>query len=284
MQVLIAGCGYVGSELGRRLAAAGHTVWGMRRRPEGLPDGLLPLAADLADPASLAGLPEGLDWVVYAAAADGFDDAAYRTAYVDGPRNLLAALAGQGQRPRRLLFVSSTGVYGQQDGEWVDEASPTEPTGFSGRRLLEGEALVAAAPFATVVLRLAGIYGPGRTMLLDRVRSAEATCVEAPPQYSNLIHRDDCAGAIAHLLALDRAHPLYLGADHEPTERCALLRWLADAVGAPPPQVMPPGSSATRRTRRGNKRCRNARLVESGYRFRYPTFREGFGDLLTGST
>lgn len=269
----------MGSELGWRLVGAGHVVWGMRRRPEGLPDGLLPLAADLADPASLAGLPESLDWVVYAASADGFDDDAYRAAYVDGPRNLLAALVGQGQRPRRLLFVSSTGVYGQQDGEWVDETSPTEPVGFSGRRLLEGEALVGAAPFPTVVLRLAGIYGPGRTMLLDRVVAGEATCVEAPPQYSNLIHRDDCAGAIAHLLALNAAGPLYLGADHEPAERCALLRWLAAAAGAPAPQVLPSGSSRTRRARRGNKRCRNTRLLESGYRFRYPSFREGFGEL-----
>jgi nucleoside-diphosphate-sugar epimerase len=136
-RVLIAGCGYVGTALGLRLSAVGHRVWGLRRHPGELPSPIEPLAADLADPSSLAVLPRDLDWVVYAAAAGGFSDERYRAAYVDGPRHLLSALAATGIAPRRLVFTSSTGVYAQSGGEQVDETSPTEPTHFSGTRLLQ---------------------------------------------------------------------------------------------------------------------------------------------------
>ena len=146
-RVLIAGCGYVGSALAARLAADGDEVWGMRRTPAGLPAGVRPLAADLRDPATLAGLPEGLTTVFYTAAADGGSEDDYRAVYVDGPRNLLAALAAQGQRPRRVIFTSSTSVYGQSGGEWVDEDSPAEPAGFRGRRMPKTRAATWGCPY-----------------------------------------------------------------------------------------------------------------------------------------
>ena len=124
MNILIAGCGYVGTALGVRLGADGHSVWGLRRRPDGLPDIVRPLAGDLSDAATLQDLPPGLDVVYYTAGAADSSEAAYRTAYVDGPRHLLEALQQQGQRPRRVVFTSSTGVYAQCRGEWVDEDSP----------------------------------------------------------------------------------------------------------------------------------------------------------------
>src|SRR5262245_25881393 len=161
--VLIAGCGYVGSALARRRVERGDNVFGLRRNPVDLPPGVVPIAADLAVPRSLADLPGALDVVVYAASPGGRDDAFYRTAYVEGLRNLLAALAERGQKPRRTIFVSSTAVYGQSRGEWVDETSPTTPTHFSGKRLLEAEALLRDSGLTGVVLRLGGIYGPRRT-------------------------------------------------------------------------------------------------------------------------
>jgi nucleoside-diphosphate-sugar epimerase len=278
-RVLIAGCGYVGTALGLRLAAAGSTVWGLRRSPGGLPAPLRPLAADLAEPASLDALPPGLDAVVYAASASASTDPAYRAAYVVGLRTLLAALAEAGQRPRRVLFTSSTAVYAQSGGERVDEESATAPQHFTGRRLLEAEAELAAAPFPATVLRLGGIYGPGRTRLIESVRRGEAGCDPDRPVYTNRIHREDAAGALAHLLALPDPLPLYLGVDHEPAERCRVLAWLAAELGAPPPPHRP--DAAGGRASRSNKRCSNRRLLAAGYRFLYPTFREGYGALLS---
>jgi nucleoside-diphosphate-sugar epimerase len=277
--VLIAGCGYVGSALGERLATAGHVVFGLRRRRGDLPASLRFVAADLSDPTSLAALPAGLEWVVYAAAADAASDDAYRAAYVDGPRHLLAALSAQGQRPSRVLFTSSTSVYGQQGGEWVDETSATEPRSFSGRRMLEGERIFLNGPFPAVVLRLGGIYGPGRTRLVDAVLGKREIAPGAG--YTNRIHRDDAAGAIIHLLSLERPEPLYLGVDHEPAETRAVIAWLAARLGVAPPRLASP-TGADNGLRRGstNKRCRNDRLCASGYVFAYPTFREGYGAIL----
>ena len=171
MRILIAGCGYVGSALGHRLAREGHTVWGLRRDPANLPAGIHPLAADLADPASLEHLPPVLEGVFYTAGADGSTDAAYRKAYVEGIQNLLTALRFQQQEPRRVVFTSSTAVYGQSAGERVDESSPTEPRSFAGRRVLEGERALLGSEFVTSVVRLGGIYGPGRERLVQQVRS-----------------------------------------------------------------------------------------------------------------
>ena len=281
-RILIAGCGYVGAALAERLVAEGHAVWGLRRDPKGLPSAVRPLAADLTDPGTLRNLPSGLECVVYTAAPDRLDDAAYRSIYVDGLSHVLDALQHQGQKPRRVFFTSSTAVYAQSAGEWVDEASPIEPTHFSGMRMLEAERLVRSGPFPATVLRLGGIYGPGRAGLIERVRRGEAVCTDGPPTYTNRIHRDDCASVLQHLMALPQPDDLYLGVDHEPAEDCVVLRWLAGRLGVPPPRVENPTLGSAQR-RRGNKRCRNARLVASGYIFRYPTFRDGYGALFSCS-
>ena len=237
------------------------------------------MAADLADPASLERLPAKLDFIFYTAGADGSTDAAYRKAYVDGIRNLITALRSQQQEPRRVVFTSSTAVYGQSAGEWVDESSPTEPQSFAGRRVLEGERVLLGSEFTTSVVRLGGIYGPGRDRLIQQVQSGEAVCAKGLPEYSNRIHRDDCAGILAHLLALPQADGVYVGVDREPADRCEVLRWLARKLGAPFPQTSSSASSRTRR-RGSNKRCCSDRIVAAGYRLLYPTFREGFGMLL----
>jgi nucleoside-diphosphate-sugar epimerase len=277
--ILIAGCGYVGTALGGGLAAAGHVVWGLRRGAEGLPPSIRHLGANLTAPQTLHALPPGLDVVFYTAAPNGSDDAAYRTIYVDGLRHLLEALARQRQSPRRVFLTSSTAVYAQSTGEWVDETSPTEPQHFTGSRVLEGEKLLLAGPFPATVLRLGGIYGPGRSGLIERVRQGLAACRDGPPLYTNRIHRDDCAGALHHLMTLSQPDTLYIGADHEPADQCAVLRWLADQLGAPPPRVEAASGADTRR-QRTNKRCHNGKLVASGYVLRYPTYREGYTALL----
>ncbi|NJD68335.1 MAG: NAD(P)-dependent oxidoreductase [Candidatus Methylomirabilota bacterium] len=277
--ILIAGCGYVGTALGFLLAGEGHTVWGLRRHPETLPSGIRPLAADLTSPDTLQGLPSTIDYVFYSAAPDTHDDAAYRAVYVEGLRNLLNALTAQRATPRRIFLTSSTGVYGESSGAWVDESSPTQPAEFGGIRLLEGERLLLDGPFPATVLRLGGLYGPGRASLIEQVRHGRIAWDNESPVYFNRIHRDDAAGALRHLMLLAAPDPIYVGVDHEPTTLAVLLDWLAEALGVPPTR---PSESTTVRTARhpANKRCCNARLVASGYVFRYPTFREGYTALL----
>src|SRR5262245_2085871 len=280
--VLIAGCGYIGTALGARLAADGYTVWGLRRQARELPPGLHPVQADLTLPESLHALPRGIDVVFYTAAAHGRTDAAYRAVYVDGVRHLLEALQQQRQRPRRIFFTSSTGVYAQCHGEWVDESSSAQPTYFSGLRLLEGETFLRESPFPTTVVRLAGIYGPGRTRLIDSVRQGTASCPGGEPVYINLIHRDDCVGALYHLMRLTSPAPLYLGVYHCPVDKGILLRWLAAQleVASPPLEAV---SNTLQQRLRSNKRCRNGRLLAAGYAFRYCSFRTGYAALLAAS-
>lgn len=279
-RILIAGCGYVGCALGERLVADSHEVFGLRRRPAAMPSGVQLIEADLAVAGSLRDLPSGIDKVVYAAGPGGRDDAYYRTAYVEGLGRLLEALEQQAQRPERVIFVSSTSVYAQSNGSWVDEGSETAPKAHNGRRLLEAEALLRDAPFRSVVLRFAGIYGPRRTRLLDRVRTGQATYQQGVTRYTNRIHRDDCAGALRHLLFLDDPEDLYLGVDCEPAEDVEVMRFLAGTLGAAEPRV----AHGADRERAGgsNKRCRNQRLLDSGYTFEYPTFREGYAEVIRG--
>ncbi len=279
-KILIAGCGYVGSALGAVLAQDGHKVWGLRRTFAGPPEGVAPIEADLCLPATLTELPRGLDTVLYMASPGGSDDALYRATYVEGLGNLLDALEFTGEKPRRILFVSSTSVYAQEDGEWVDESSETRPHRFGGRRLLEAEQRVSSGDFPSTVVRFGGIYGPRRTRLLDRVRTGAARFRTDPPQYVNRIHRDDCVGVLRHLMQLEAPEQLYLAVDHEPTAEATVLNWLAGAVGAPPPR---PELRETPR-RRGNKRCRNGRLLASGYEFLHPSFREGYAAVLSASS
>lgn len=291
MRVLISGCGYVGGALAKLLASEGYEVFGLRRDPSKLPYGVTPVRADFTDEGSLErALPESLDYVFHTASpgASGASTAsereyAYRDAYVLGPSNLISALRSRGESPRRIIMTSSTGVYAQTGGGWVDESSATEPDG-PARHILEGESLMAEAAFSAVALRLAGIYGPGRTGALDRARRyrlADSSSGGVP--YTNRIHRDDCAGALRHLALLQSPEDFYIGADHEPSTPAAVAAWLAESY----PEARREDSARTvsdaggsGRGSRTNKRCDNAQLVASGYEFRYPTFREGFASLL----
>ncbi len=275
--ILIAGCGDVGSLAGVELAAQGHEVWGLRRNIDLLPAEIRSYAADLTVPGDLGELPGDLDFVVYAAGADARDEAAYQRAYVEGLQNLLAALVEQGQAPKRIFYTSSTAVYAQRDGEWVDEESRAEPKRFSGRLVLEGEGVLAACPFPSTVLRLGAIYGPGREGLIERVRTGRAKRAPGRMNYTNRIHRSDAAGALVHLMGMADPEDLYLGVDCEPVAEAELLAWLADRLGVPVPE-----EEAANARRAGSKRCSNARLLATGYRFRYPTFREGFAEQLGG--
>ncbi|MFJ4030298.1 SDR family oxidoreductase [Paenarthrobacter sp. NPDC089989] len=274
MTVVIAGCGDLGTEAGLRFAAAGHEVYGIRRSPEKLPPEIRGVKADLAN--DVPEVPDA-DIVVVALAADASTEEAYRAAYVDGLRNVLDAVDRSQMAPRRIIFVSSTAVYKDAGGAVVDESTPAEPDRFSGRILLQAEDLLFSRhPHATVV-RLGGIYGPGRTRLIEQVRSGEAV-IPGQPKHTNRIHRDDAAAMIVHLATMspDPA-PVYLGVDDESAELGDVLRFLAHELRLPEPPVGPASDGGA-----GDKRCSNRRLRSTGFQFTYPSYKEGYRAILAG--
>ncbi|ACL38987.1 NAD-dependent epimerase/dehydratase [Pseudarthrobacter chlorophenolicus A6] len=280
MTILLAGCGDLGTEAGLRFAALGHRVVGWRRSPSKLPAAIEGVAADLGS-AQLPPVPADTSAVVIAVAADAPKEDAYRAAYVDGVSHVLDALERDGVIPGRVLFVSSTAVYGDAGGGWVDEGTAPEPGGFSGRVLVEAEDLLrsrlAGSGTAAVSLRLGGIYGPGRTRLIDQVRSGTAVVPE-DVRYTNRIHRDDAAAAVVHLATMDSTPaPVYIGVDNEAADLGLVLRFLATELKLPEPAVGDAGPA-----RGNNKRCSNALLRASGFTFTFPTFREGYRDVLAG--
>lgn len=279
-QVVIAGCGYVGNALARMLLADGHEVFGIRRDPARLGPGVKPIRGDLADPRSLGPAPGRVEYAVFAVAADEGSEKAYRRAYLDGLAGFLEWLGNEGQRPRRVVMTSSTSVYGQRRGEPIDEESPTHPTQFRGETLLASERLLAASGMSTVVVRLGGIYGPERTSLIERAVAGELR-LRPTEHFTNRIHRDDAAGLVRHLLFHPAPEALYLGVDSEPAEESQLHAWIAKELGLPEPAVAEKeeARSGPRRSA-GSKRCSNQRALASGYRFRYPSFREGYGALI----
>ncbi|WP_028356318.1 NAD-dependent epimerase/dehydratase family protein [Bordetella petrii] len=272
-RVLLAGCGDLGLRLARRLQARGAEVWALRRQPPADDtSGIHWLRADLTRPDTLRGLPAGITRLAYLPAPGARDPAVYRAVFRDGLPALLAALDTAALR--RVLFVSSSAVYGEHHGDWVDETTPPAPLGFNGRTLLDTEDWLAAQPLDSVALRLAGLYGPGRLQLVERLRAGQARAPRHPPHWANRIHIDDAAAAADHLLYLPRAEPVYLGCDDTPLPLHELYAHLAGLAGAPAPADGPAPPNV------GSKRLSNARLRASGLALQWPDARAGYAALL----
>jgi nucleoside-diphosphate-sugar epimerase len=271
-RILLAGCGDLGQRVAQRLLARGDEVFALRRRPpENDGGGIHWLRGDLADPSGLRGLPRGVTRLAYLPAPSARDEAAYRAVFLAGLRHLLDALDGSALR--RVLFVSSSAVYGEHGGAWVDEDTPPDPPGFNGRVLLEAERWLARQAPA-VTLRLAGLYGPGRLQLPKRLRAGQIRVPRAVPHWANRIHIDDAAAALVHLLDLPDAQPLYLGVDDTPLPLDVLYDHLATLLAAPPPAEGPAPQGV------GSKRLSNARLRTTGFTPRWPDARAGYAALL----
>lgn len=277
--MLIVGCGDIGSGLAERLVAAGHRVVGLKRTPPRAPvEGIDYRCIDITQRQTVAVLPTDFDQVCVILTPGQRDVAAYRAIYLSGVKHLLDHFARAGSRPH-WLFVSSTSVYGQDRGEWVDEDSPAEPRTETAQVLRAAEVQVLAHQPGNTVVRFSGIYGPGRERLLHAL-VAGAPVQYAPPIYTNRIHRDDCVGMLMFLLeqrfkgvALDS---LYLASDCESVVAGEVATWLAARLGCRPPPAKQPGADGVG----ANKRCVNTRLQRLGYRFRFPTFREGYLPLI----
>lgn len=284
MRVLIVGCGYVGLPLGAELARQGHEVFGVRRTAAAATElkaaGIVPVVADITRPEALRALPEPVDWVVNTVASSrggGVED--YRDVYLRGTVNLIERWATA--PPAKFVYTSSTGVYGQTDGTTVNENSPTTPAAETAQVLVETENRLRAAAaqrgFPAVILRVAGIYGPDRGHLLKLYLQNQATIPGDGLRVLNMIHRDDVVGSIIAGLKSGRRGEVYNAVDDEPVPQIHFFRWLSETLGKEMPPFVPEDVDANRKRGATNKRVSNRRLkMELGYRFKYPTFRQGY--------
>lgn len=288
--IVIVGCGNIGLKLALALTPQ-HTVFGLKRNTAQLPAEITGISVDVTDPLSLQDqLPSSVDYIVYCLTAGSFNDETYRQIYVEGLRNIINELKRSSLKPKRIFFVSSSSVYQQDDDQWVDEETSVNPTRFSGIRLLEAEQVTLDSPFPATNIRFSGIYGGHRTRLLEQVKSGTAN--NGSQAYTNRIHEDDCVQILKHLIEQDIKGEViedcYLASDSEPVRMKDLIDWMNQALSTPSANDAPldgqlnaqPHSPGKSQRRAGSKKCSNKRLLESGYRFKYPTFREGYSEMI----
>jgi nucleoside-diphosphate-sugar epimerase len=267
---LILGCGYLGCVVARRWFDAGHPVAALTRSraDEFRSLGIEPILGDVTDP-NLR-LPAA-DTVLYAVGLDRSAGKSMRDVYVGGLANVLNALPAV----RRFIYVSSTSVYAQTDGGWVDELSLTEPVAENGRVVLEAERLLRERRPDAIILRFAGIYGPGRGVRKAAVEKGEPIAAD-PDGWLNLIHVED--GATAVIAAAERAPTgaTYNVADDRPVTRREFYTEMAELIGGPPPRF-------TTAAERSNRRISNRKMrSELGVELRFPDFHAGLRDALAG--
>jgi nucleoside-diphosphate-sugar epimerase len=260
--VVIAGAGDVGLRLARLRADLGDDAIALRRSLVPEVAGIRHMRADLASGAGLSQLPRRPEALVFCAAPDAREPGAYRRLFLDGLRRLLDAVD-----PARVVFVSSTAVYAEDAGEWLDEGTLPRPPAFNGEILLEAEATVAAHARG-IVLRLSGIYGPDREWMLRRARGDGML----RRHWGNRIHVQDAAAALSHLMDLEDAAPLYLGNDDLPALECDVVAWVREREGLPALAVAAGPETG--------RRISNARLRASGWMPAFPDYRAGYAPLL----
>ena len=285
MANLIFGCGFLGMRVARAWRRTGATVFAVTRQPQPAAEwdelGIHPVIGDLTDSISLPDLGP-LDTVLFAVGYDRSSGRTIEEVYVHGLANALQALPDSVQR---LIYISSTGVFGQSAGEWVDEDSPCQPARAGGRACLAAERLLQSHPLAprSVILRLAGLYGPGRVPKLADLRRGRPLAVPSTG-FLNLIHVEDAARIV--LAAEQRAVPpcCYVVADGHPVSRREFYHEAARLFGTPPPQFYEPSADSTAAERAAtSKRLRTTRVEQDlGVQLLYPTYREGLRSLAEG--
>jgi nucleoside-diphosphate-sugar epimerase len=271
--ILIIGCGYVGVPLAKAWIRKGHPVYGTTRsaarRDLLKKEGIQPLLLDLLQPPLQ--LPEAD--LIYLLVAGSQDET-----LTQGMSNLLAAL--KGRPPKKMIYSSSTGVYGDHQGEWVEETSERRAHHPAGLRLIRTEEILFSAAkqtrFPGIVARLSGIYGPRRIPGRDLVLKG-GPLVGEPDAYLNLIHLDDLVHLLIAAAIRGKIGESYLFSDARPVLRKEYYRFLAERLGLPhySPTWIPS------QDRSGNRRCLNQKMKEEFHiELKYPSYREGLTALI----
>ncbi len=277
-KILIIGCGSIGTQLAHNLAAKGHDVTGLKRNPPKLDIGEINyFTADISLAYQLEELPLDFEFIYFIVSPDGRNKESYQTIYEIGLTNLIARFAKEGASPN-WIFVSSTSVYGQSEGEWVDEESIAQPDNITSQYIRQAEQQLMDLNPQNIVVRFSGIYGPGREYLL-RMAKQQSVIQKDPPYYTNRIHQQDCIGVLIFLLEQSLAgvtlKQCYLASDDNPATMWDVMSWLTEHLSCKPPEVKVNDKAVGM-----NKRCNNQRLKTLGYHFQYPDFKAGYLELI----
>jgi nucleoside-diphosphate-sugar epimerase len=276
-KILCAGCGDIGGEVAKRLAETGHQVTGLKRHPPLCTNNVNYIAADISLKASLQNLSSDFDFVFFILSPNGRTVENYRAVYETGLDNLLQHFANSNQSPR-WFFTSSTSVYAQSQGEWVDENSLAEPDNLNSQFIRTAERKIIAANPENIVVRFSGIYGEGRDYLLRQAQQVPAI-QKNPPYFTNRIHRQDCVEVLLFLLQQQLNGKIleqcYLVSDDEPVPMWEVMTWLAEQMACPQP------TEKINAIVLMNKRCNNQRLKLLGYQFHYPSYKDGYLALMS---
>jgi nucleoside-diphosphate-sugar epimerase len=287
-RVLIAGYGYIGSLVGHLLAESGTEVVAMSRT---MPGGLLRhphpnvhwFPADLTCKDSLSGVKGTFDHALFAASSSRGGSQDYRQVYCEGVNNLMTEL--EGRLSRSFIYLSSTGVYGQNEGEWVDESMPVQPTSETGQVLVEAENYLfrqfQSNAFPGMVLRLSGIYGPGRGYAWKRIQQGNAVIESPGERWVNMIHREDAANAVIAAFTDGTAGEAYNVTDDVPVRQLEFYEWLASTSGNPIPKLVESDPLKPSKRQVTHKRISNRKLKQlKNFKLKYPSFKEGYPALM----
>ena len=276
---LIVGCGDLGIRTGRILQRQEWSVAGLCRDPARLPGGFGQYAADYTLPGDLEIVgKQQPDFVLATFTPSDRSAQGYQQGFTGAAGNLLRGLGEH--KPRLLIMASSTRVYAESQGGWVDEDSPLEREEPMARAIVEAEEILLQNLSRVTVVRFGGIYGSPGGRLLQRVKNGEL-CPADPPQYTNRIHREDCAGFLAHLFTAAAAGtklaPVYTAVEDLPASRAEVEHWLREEMAVTQP------IRETTAIARSHRRCRNNLLHQSGYQLLYPDYRSGYRALILAS-
>ncbi|HCK72252.1 MAG TPA: NAD(P)-dependent oxidoreductase [Planctomycetaceae bacterium] len=280
---LIIGCGYLGRRIAAHWYESSREVFALTRSTETATQfskhGWNPIIGDITKPESVAPLPE-VDTVLLSVGFDRHAGYDIHTAFVDGIQNTIAKLPSN---ISRLIYISSTGVYSQSNGEWVDEESTCEPQRPGGVACLEAERFLQQSRFSDrlVILRLAGIYGPERIPRMASIQKGEP--ISSPRHgYINLIHVDDAVQAVAAAGQYKKTPATFVIGDDEPVIRSDYFGFVAKKLNAPSVSFSEPEADSHVVSRAmADKRIRNSRMrMELGIDLKYPTYREGITAIL----
>lgn len=277
-RILIIGCGRLGRPLGNLLIYQGHEVVGIRRSaPPDSPSRINWLSMDITKTEAFRLLPTDFQQIIIILTPASRSPQGYSEIYQQGLKNLLGHFH-QIQHNLACIFVSATSVYAQQQGQWVNENSETQPLSYNGKSLLDAENQVMKFSQRALVIRFSGIYGAERTRLIQKLEKP-VEIQQTPSVYTNRIHQDDCIGVLQHLaikqLAGEKLYSVYLATDYDPAAKFEMMNWLAAEAGLIAPIPLVAADDAPR-----NKRCCNKRLVESGYQFKYRSYKDGYRAML----
>lgn len=276
VNVLIIGYGYLGKALGKLLHTHHHQIFAIKRKAT-IDDQHIQFIYKDIHHLTTADLPNS-DYVIYCPSADKRDQKSYDYTYLQGVTHILKLYETKEQKPGKFIFISSTSVYETQDGSWVDENTPCDPVSATAKILLQAEKVVSESELETTIIRFSGIYGPGRTHLMDQIRQKNFhLCFDT--RFSNRIHIIDCARMIYHVMHLKVNQNLYIGTDCEPTPINTISAWLSSHMGIQLPEDKHRKNEDIQE-HKSNKQLSNEKILHTGFRFEFENFHRGFRFIL----